>query len=244
MIVTWDLEIAPSLLEILTYDLKVNISRYDYRDIRRDWNILSAAWMIDGKIKCVAIDPKDPFNDKEIVTKLPKVLSKATLLIGHNADAFDLKKFNTRAIYHGLKPLPPIPSVDTLKVARKSFAFTSKKLAYIAQFLKVGAKDESPDWRKVLAGNRAEIRRMKTYNKKDVEVTWAVYKKLQGFIANHPNMNLLHPVKDVKGAPVENCPNCQSPDTQRAGIRVLRTGRYQRMHCRSCGAYWKGGKTK
>lgn len=235
MILIWDIETSTFDLRIRTYDLKVKISRYDPRDIVRDWSILSASWKELGKKpKTIAIDPKDVFNDKKIVVELHKFLSAATMLIGHNSDAFDLKKFNTRAIFHGLKPIPPIASVDTLKIARKHFAFTSKKLAYIAEFLKVGAKDESPDWNKVLDGNRAEIARMKKYNQTDVEVTEKVYLKLRSWATNHPK---IHTVTDIAGHELPTC-QCGSANVIKRGFTVTRTGKKQRMQCNDCGA-WK-----
>ena len=106
-----------------------------------------------------------------VIKTLHDVLSEADIIIAHNGDKFDSKKFNTRAIAYGLPPIEPKKSVDTLKIARRRFAFTSNKLSYLAKFLGVESKDESPDWDKVLAGDEQELRYMRQYNRKEVNVS-------------------------------------------------------------------------
>lgn len=234
-----DFEVSPFRLTLETYDLRVKVQRFNHEDITREWNLLSAAWKVLGEDKThvIAVSPKSVHDDEKIVRKMHQVLGSADILIGHNWDAFDIKKFNTRAIIHGLPPLPPVQTVDTLKIARSQFKFTSNKLAYIAQILKVGAKDESPDWKKVMAGDRAEIARMKAYNITDVDVTEKVYLKLRAFAKTRPNMNILAPVSDIAGERMPICPTCGSPDIVKNGKRYSTTGIRQRFSCRSCGAY-------
>jgi len=243
-ILVWDIEVSTFALTLQAYDLRVSISRFNPNHITRDWSLLSAAWKIIGEKKthCIAVSPRDVFNDEKIVRRLHKVLSGVDILVGHNSDAFDLKKFNTRALFYGLSPIPKIPSIDTLKVARKHFKFTSNKLSYIARFLKVGAKDESPDWNKVLAGDRKEIARMKTYNIKDVTVTEKVYMVLRRFIDNHPDLNSITPIRDTRGDQVTLCPKCQSCNYIKNGFKFTSGGRYQRYFCNDCSGWFFGKK--
>lgn len=235
----WDVE--TSSIDILhrCYDLRVKISRFDQKDIVRDWTMLGASWkLLNGPISCISVSPKDPLNDYEVIRKLHEVLSDADILIGHNSDAFDIKKFNTRALYYDLTPIPPKRSIDTLKVAKKYFKLTSNKLAYLATYLKVDAKDESPNWNKILLGDSEELAAMREYNKKDVIVTERVYLKLRAWIDNHPNMNLANPLKDIEGNDVECCPVCQSTDFKRDGFRYTKTSKKQRFFCKSHQGYF------
>lgn len=214
------------------YDLRVTISRFDQSKIINDWSILSGAWkFLGGETRCIGVSPQNPRNDEFVVRKLHEVLMEADILVGHNADAFDLKKFNTRAIFYDLPPIPHKPSIDTLKVARKHFKFSSNKLAYLARFLKVQAKDHSPDWGLVMEGDRAEHDKMREYNKTDVDVTEQVYFKLRPYMTNHPNLNVISPVTDIAGEPVACCPTCQSPDVKRSGYRYTATRKIQRFYC-------------
>ena len=235
-VLIWDVE--RTTLDVLdrVYDLRIKKSRHDPKQIVRDWNLLGAAWKTrDGPISCISVSPKDPFNDYEVVRRLHEVLSAADVLIGHNSDAFDLKTFNARAIFWGFTPIPPKVSIDTLKVAKKYFKFTSNKLSYIAQYLGVALKDESPDWDLILAGDAEELANMREYNKKDVIVTEQVYQKLMGWHHTHPQIS---DVKDIEGADVHVCPKCSSPRLQRRGTRRMASGKQlQQYQCNNCGGY-------
>lgn len=200
--------------------------------------MLSAAWKpLGGKAECVAVSPKNVFNDKEVVRAYHDALSDADIWIGHNFDAFDIKKFNTRAIFHKLKPVAPKPTIDTLKIARKHFKFTSNKLAYLAVFLGLEAKDESPDWIKVMQGDEKELRKMVKYNKQDCVATEDVYLTLRPWMQNHPNMNVLSPVRDIAGNKIPQCPNCSGVNLIKNGNRYSPTGIKQRLTCKDCGAH-------
>jgi len=236
----WDIETSDLELKIRTYQLKNYIKYFDPKTIERDWTMLGVAWKWLGekKTNVISVKPDDPLNDYDIVCHMHAVLQEADILIGHNADNFDLKKFNTRAIAHGLDPLPQKQSIDTLKVARKYFKFTSNKLSYLADFLGVSLKDESPDWKKIIEGCPKELRYMRKYNKQDVVATEAVYLKLMGWHHTHPKNEA---VRDSGGKVVSLCPKCSSPDHQRRGYQYLASGRKrQRFSCNSCHGYWSG----
>src|SRR3990167_1203831 len=89
-------------------------------------------------------DPKrykaNPHDDTHVVKTLHKVLATADVIVHHNGDYFDKRYIDTRALVHGLPPLPPTPSIDTYKVAKSKFLLNSHKLDYIGKLLKVGAK--------------------------------------------------------------------------------------------------------
>lgn len=235
----WDIE--TSSIDILhrQYDLTVNTKRFNPNEIVRDWNILGAAWKLIGhdKVSCVSVSSKNPTNDLEVVKIVHSVLMEVDILIGHNSDAFDLKKFNARAIYHGLPPIPQKQQIDTLKEARKQFKFTSNKLSYLADFLGIYAKDDSPDWNKILLGDAEELAEMRSYNKKDVIVTEQLYFKLLSWMKTHPNVSVYTPIKDIEGKKVGSCHKCNSTNTKQAGKRYTKTRSIQRYKCNDCGSY-------
>jgi len=240
----WDIE--SSSIDILhrQYDLTVNTKRFRPEEIVRDWNIFSIAWKFIGcdKVNCVSVSSKNPTNDLELIKIFHRVISDADILIGHNSDNFDLKKFNARAIYHGLPPIPPKQQIDTLKEARKHFKFTSNKLSYLANFLGIDSKDDSPDWNKILDGDSAELSVMREYNKKDVIVTEQLYLKLVSWMKTHPNVSIYSPIKDIEGVTIPSCPKCNSTNYKLNGFRYTKTGRKQRGLCNDCSSHFDLGK--
>jgi hypothetical protein len=244
-ILYWDIETAPMV--VATWGLFNQNIGYDA--IIKDWYMICAAWRWHGtkKIETVSLlDDSERFaldisDDYEVTRKLHEVLSEADVLVGHNGDAFDLKKFNARAIYHGFDPLPPIATVDTLKVARKHFKISSNRLDYLGTFLKCGAKVSTPKglWMRALKGEKAAIKTMVKYNKGDIVLLQNVYDKLLPFINNHPNYNLfsdnLEPV----------CPKCGSFNMTKQGTRVAtRLGKRQQFKCSDCGGWATGEVTE
>tara|TARA_R100000951_G_scaffold63860_3_gene53625 strand:+ start:4543 stop:5307 length:765 start_codon:yes stop_codon:yes gene_type:complete len=197
--------------------------------------IVCACWKYLGekKVHSVCVDPSEPDNDQHVVEKLYEVLEDADLIIAHNGDRFDIKEFNTRAIFYGMNPLPQAKTVDTLKVAKSKFKFLSNKLDYIAQYLGVGQKIKTSFslWRECFEGDKKALKEMVTYCKMDVDVLEQVYLKLRPFVHNHPNIGLM------KGEAAPTCPNCGGHHLQRRGERVTNVNRYARYQCQDCGKW-------
>lgn len=237
----WDVETSDLELAVRTYQLRNHIKYFDPKLIQRDWTMLGAAWKFkdDDKTSVISVSSRNPLDDEYLVRHLHDILSEADVLIGHNLDNFDVKKFNARAIFYGLSPLSPKVQIDTLKIARKYFKFTSNKLSYLCNYLGIDAKDESPDWIKIIDGCPDELRYMREYNKQDVIVTEQLYDKLMSWHHTHPRTK--EAPKDIKGKPIKNCMKCGSPDLWRRGVRVLMGGRKrQEMQCQTCGGYQRG----
>lgn len=234
-ILFWDVETSSIDLKVTTYSLK-NYNRYFHYDtVQRDWTMLGASWAFnDEPVKCMSVSSKDPLNDYELVVKLHGVLSQADVLVAHNGDAFDLKKFNSRAIFHGLEPLPPLKhTVDTLKVCRSVFKFTSNSLGFLCQHLKLEhQKTESPDWDKILQGDVEELSKMRFYNRLDVEALRSLFYRIRPWIKNHPNLLVYNKVPDL---PKGVCTVCGSHDTRKEGFQYSRTGKSkkQKYFCKS-----------
>lgn len=236
-----DIETTDMELRVRTYQLK-NYTRYfNHKDITRDWSMLSFAYMYEGgQPRCFSVSPKDPLNDEAVVHEMHRVCTDAHTIIGHNSDNFDMKKFNARAITYGLTPLAPKVQIDTLKIARKYFKFTSNSLSYIAKLLGVSEKDESPDWEACINGCPKALAKMRQYNRQDVLVTRDVYKKLMSYHHTHPK-NVESP-RDPDADEVFVCNKCQSPNIKKNGSRRLASGRKRQLYgCPDCGGWQSGG---
>lgn len=101
-ILIYDIETSSIDLLHRQYDLAVKFKRFRPEEIIRDWTILSAAWKYLGqdKVHCVSVSPQNPLNDAAVVHYLHAALQSANILVGHNSDAFDFKKFKSSGRFH------------------------------------------------------------------------------------------------------------------------------------------------
>lgn len=235
-ILFWDIETSLSI--VTTFSLRTDYISHE--SLLQDWNILSVSWKFQGdkKVQNIRVG-KDVQDDKKLVQKIRDVVAGADIIVHHNGNKFDLKKLNTRIIYHGLPPLPgKLLTVDTLVEARRAFAFTSNRLDYICRFLGIEGKTETSHglWSKVLKGDQAALKEMAQYNDNDVLILEALYDKMLPYI-RHPNMGAFYDADSM------HCPNCGDVWMHKSGTRATREGNtYQRYKCNSCGA-WAQGKT-
>lgn len=199
----------------------------------------SAKWLDGKQITKGLCDYKgykpNSNDDKALVSELHDLISQADIVIAHNGDRFDVKKMNTRFIYHKLQPPEPYRTVDTLKIARNKFAFNSNKLDDLGHFLEVGRKLKHPGfdlWLGCEKGDPKSWDLMKKYNKQDVLLLEKIYLKLLPWITNHPNITVL---QETKG-----CPNCGSDNLQKRGLGFSNKTKIQRYQCFSCGSWTQG----
>lgn len=220
----------------------ININKYN---ILHDWFMVCGAWKFRGESKIHAtslLDDMEIFNqnrfdirdlhinDYHVVKTLHDFLSKVDILVHHNGDKFDIKKFNARALYHGLPPIGHIQTVDTLKEARKHFALTSNSLDYLCEYLGVKGKIHNDRGLALEASlcKPEAIKKYVKYNKRDVFPSLeGVYNKLLPYMKSHPNMNL-YIDHDV-------CPKCGSIDIVEEGYKHTRATVKVGIRCNSCG---------
>ena len=232
------LDIESSLMQVGAFDLKPNWTSHEF--IFRDWNIICAAWKWLGKkeIHAVRVPKSNLFNDKNVTAKLKKVISEADMVVGHNSDKFDLKKINTRCLFHKLGSFPIPQSVDTLKLARKHFNFSSNKLDYIAKYCDVGGKVDTSRglWQRIARGDVSALDEMVKYNKNDVKIQEKVYLALRGYSDSHPNMNVIQDSNKLI------CTGCGGSNYVKNGFKTTRSGKFQRYQCNDCGTNFKDKK--
>jgi uncharacterized protein YprB with RNaseH-like and TPR domain len=211
-------------------------------DLKHSWFILSLAYKWQGKKKITVralpdFKRRDREDDSGLVRELWGLFDEADVVVAHNGDKFDIKKSNARFIKHGLKPPAPYKQIDTLKMARKKFAFVSNRLDDLSAYLKVGRKLPHTGWsmwkRCIEDDDPKAWRMMRRYNAHDVRLLEAVYDRLAPWDSAHPNLSLY---SDSPG-----CPCCTSIKIQRRGFNVARTRRTARFQCTDCGHWWSAG---
>lgn len=238
-------------VRVLFYDIETSLQSVTvFQLAKNDWiqpdnivverHLISVCWKWLGqsKVHSVSIldDPrkftKNHHDDLHVIKTFHKVLSEADVIVGHNADRFDLPYLKTQMVFHGLSPLPPITSIDTYKVAKSQFMFNSNKLDYLGQRLGVGRKLHTTNglWLRAFNGDKSAIREMVTYNKQDVLLLERVFQKLVPYMPNHVNRELF-------GG--EGCPRCSSTHIQSRGLHRAISRVYQRFQCRDCGGWFR-----
>lgn len=213
--------------------------------IREDWSILSfaAKWIGDSTIHYYDTrDEKDPRNDKKVVAALHKLLDEADIVVAHNGDKFDIKKFNYRAAYYGMTPPSHYRSTDTLKETRRVFGSTSHKLSYYTyKFNKKYKKlkhNKYPGrelWTQVLAGNQDAWRSMRKYNVYDILST----EELLGHITPWIKMQN---ISSFATDDVTRCPFCLSKNIIKKGPIHMPAGVFQGYKCKACNKRPRGKK--
>jgi len=89
----------------------------------------SASYIGIDKVWHECITPAQARNqdDSQIVGRLRGLMESAEIWAGHNVDAYDAKRANTRFKLNGLQPVIGKRTIDTLKIARSKYAFESNR---------------------------------------------------------------------------------------------------------------------
>ncbi len=237
-IILWDIETS----HVLAYTWGLWDQNIPHTSIVQDRGILCGCWKELGKKNVHSVAIKKVGDDYEVVKKLRDVLADADIVVHHNGDKFDVKRLNARLIYHGLDPLPPIHTVDTLKEVKKVADFTSNRLDYLAKTLTGSGKIHvaSDLWFRVLEGSKKALADMVTYNKEDVRCLEKVYLWLLPYMKSHPHVGALKG-KDK----FTSCPKCGSEEIKKNGTKYTRAGLIrQECQCKKCHSYFHVKKEK
>lgn len=237
-ILVFDIETSP----LITYTWGLFDQNIALNQIKEDWHVLSyaAKWLDDPPNKTMYKDQrgkKDISNDKDMLKGIWKLLDEADVVITQNGISFDSKKLNARFMIHGLGRPSPYKHIDTLKIAKKHFAFTSNKLEYMTDKLCVKYKKLTDErkfggfslWKECLKDNIKAWKEMERYNKYDVLSLEELYHKLQPW-DNSVNLSSFHDSEQF------TC-NCGSTKFHKRGITVTSTGKFQRYQCQNCGKW-------
>lgn len=223
-ILIWDIETLP--MELYSWSLYPDHLNHDNIIAETTIACVAFKWLGEEEIFHLAVSSSEPRNDFQLVVQMWQMISEADVLVAHNGDKFDLRKFNARVAFWHLPPPPPVLTVDTRKVAKKYFGFDSNRLDYLGRhFFGEGKIHTDFDlWKEVLKGSEEALEEMITYNKQDVRLLERVYLHMRPWMTNHPNMALETPGNIV-------CPVCGSTEYQSRGIRMNKTTTNHRYQC-------------
>lgn len=234
----FDLETAPTLAYVWgRWQQNVSTSQVEHEG----GYILSAAWKWLGEdhVHCEAT--KDPINgdDYAVCKYLAEAIEEADIIIAHNLIKFDYPMLLTRLIKNGLPPLKIIKKIDTLRIAKKHFRFSSNRLDDLGLFLNVGRKQETTGfdlWKRVVKGETQALVDMQNYNIQDVVLLEQVYLKLRVY-DNDPSINMGLYYKDN----LTRCPCCGSSNISVSENSVYtNVSEYQEYVCDLCGSRSRG----
>lgn len=226
-ILFYDIETSPNLAYVWG-KWEQNVLAY-----KEQWQILSVAYKFKGD-KDVKIITNRKHNDKALVAKLRELFLQSDIIVAHNGDAFDFKKVTARMVYHNMKPINKVPSVDTKKVAKSHFEFNGNSLNDLGTYFKLGQKLKHTGfelWLGCLANKEADWKLMIEYNKQDVVLLEKLYERLLPWMSNHPS---IAKITEPSLVSLNKCPICASKGTKKKGLHVLRKTVYQRRQCKNC----------
>jgi uncharacterized protein YprB with RNaseH-like and TPR domain len=233
-VLLFDIETAPILGYVWgLFDQNVGLNQ-----IHKDWHVLSwcAKWLGDSKIHYMDQSAaKIIEDDKKILRGIWKLLDEADIVVTQNGKSFDVKKLNARFIIHGFQPPSSFKHIDTLRLAKKHFGFTSNKLEYMTNKLNKNYKKLAHKkfagfelWKECLAGNKAAWAEMKKYNMYDVLSLEELYKTLIPW-DSVVNFNVY-----TEGE--LNMCKCGSTSFQKRGFYFTDVAKFQKHRCNNCGA--------
>jgi len=185
------------------------------------------------------IEFKSTFHDdkESMIRRAWDLLDQADAVVHYNGIKFDVPHLNREFVTLGLNPPSPYKQIDLLRTAKKQFRFPSNKLAHVSEALGLAGKVKHYGfrlWLDCMAGDPEAWAIMREYNIQDVALLEDLYERLKPWIVNHPSLAAMYAC-DV-------CPTCGSDSIVRDGFAVLKTARYPRFKCRSCGTWSRGTK--
>ena len=193
-----------------------------------------AKWLDDDKVMTKKLTKTEVASedDSRIIKSIHKLMEVADVIVAHNGDRFDIPTLNARFVTHGLQPPGIYKSVDTLKIARNKFKFTSNRLDALGMFLGLGRKLDTGGfqlWRDVMDGCSKAMIKMVNYCKQDVLLLEQVYLKLRAWDNKHPNAAMFTDGTE------RVCNVCGSTHIHSKGDTVTNSKVYKRFKCQECG---------
>lgn len=218
--------------------------RLGIKQIKQDWAILSVAamWSYDEKMMYKDVRKKrDLYDDFELVEWIRDLIDEADIVVTQNGDRFDLPKIRARIAIHraagkNITPFAEPKSIDTRRLAKKKFGFTSNSLEYLSEVLcphlAKSKHKEFPGhelWRECYARNPKAWLEMQKYNCQDVVALHGVHMAIRPW-GDGLNYNLW-----TNDDEPSKC-NCGGNFVLNGSKNYMTgVGRYQRYRCSTCG---------
>ena len=167
------------------------------------------------------------------------VFDQADLIIGHNADRFDARHLMGGWAEMGLPAPSPYKVIDTLKIARGTFAYESNTLDALNKRLGIDAKTDKYDARIARAavnGDKEAQETLSAYNRGDIIASEALFDRLRPFAKGIPHLGMW--TDDALA-----CPSCGHTMTATGKTVHANVQRYEHLACPNCGSHARGTTT-
>lgn len=204
-----------------------------------DWYILSWAAKWGHEDRVIYQDKSgtwDDASDKDLLQDIWSLLDEADFIVTQNGIRFDQKKLNARFILNGMKKPSSYRHIDTLKIAKETFGFTSNKLEYMTdklckKYKKLKHKNFPGQelWNECLKGNGEAWDEMEEYNIHDVLSTEELYTIIAPWYKKLPNFNLYYDDLETR------CSACGGVEFVHNGYDYTNLSKFDRFQCTGCG---------
>ena len=218
-------------------DLKNRYVHYETVIRQPRTTIFCAKWYDSDEV--IRLAEWDKGGRKRFLKNIHDVMSEADIAVGHNIDNADMPWLKGDLhIEGGLPPLPPMKTVDTLKVLRREFKSGApfKGLDAFCQLVGLQAKTDHYDRhameRAVTEQSTEDRARLTDYCAGDVVATQGLLDYLRPHIKNHPALF-------VDGEHAMNvCNRCGESETLPCARRyVANVLTYTMLKCARCKSY-------
>jgi DNA polymerase elongation subunit (family B) len=235
------LDIETFSMELLGWGLYDQ--NFGLNQIQQDWTVASWAAKFVGEKPIYYKDVSRQRNKRNEVVVLKDIwnlINECDVLLTQNGKSFDIPKLYAKFIEHNLPPLADKEHIDTKRLAKGKFKFTSNSLEYLCKVLGTDHQKLKHNrfpgmelWRECLKGNVLAWKDMKKYNIHDVLCLEDVYLKLRPWGIK---IDLGKYTKSE--GPV--CSVCTGTNLKRYGYAHKGQAKYQRYRCNDCGALVRG----
>ena len=233
-----DVERLPGITKQFWWDRGDLKNRYiHYETVERSprTTIVCAKWYDQPDV--IELAEWDKGGRKKFLKNVHSLMIQADIIVGHNVDNADLPWLaGDLHIEAGLPPLPPIKSVDTLKVLRRQFksGVPFKSLDAFCQIVGIASKTDRYDreaMERAVNKSVEDQERLTAYCVGDVLATQGLYDFLRPYITNHPALFV-----DGKDnlTTCHRCGNDTEPIPRRYVANVLT---YSMRRCTKCSGY-------
>lgn len=188
-----DVERLPGITKQFWWDRGDLKNRYiHYETVERSprTTIVCAKWYDQPDV--IELAEWDKGGRKKFLRNVHALMTEADIIVGHNIDNADLPWLaGDLHIEAGLPPLPPIKSVDTLKVLRRQFksGVPFKGLDAFCQIVGIPSKTDRYDREAMERAVNKSVEdqvSLTAYCVGDVLATQGLYDFLRPYITNHP----------------------------------------------------------
>jgi DNA polymerase elongation subunit (family B) len=128
-----------------------------------------------------------------MLRKMHRLLSSADVVIHYNGKRFDMGVLQKEFLLHGFDQPRPYHQLDLYQVVKRKFRFTSSKLDYICQALKLGGKTKHQGhelWLSCMEDDPKAWASMKKYNVNDVRIMERLFVRLMPWIRTAPSKSM------------------------------------------------------